>query len=91
MLKSDKEKKESVILKESLIAELKTDVINYDIIRRILIIYLSQVAIPSYQQQAKERYIKQMGLMCRSEVHNAAAVSNCWNSFKALIDSYNIK
>lgn len=41
MLKSDKEKKESVILKETLIAELKADVINYDIIRRILIIYLS--------------------------------------------------
>lgn len=41
MLKSDKEKKESVILKETLIAELKQDVLNYDIIRRILIIYLS--------------------------------------------------
>lgn len=41
MLKSDKEKKESVILKETLIAELKQDVLNYDNIRRILIIYLS--------------------------------------------------
>ncbi len=90
-MKSEKEKKESVVVKETLIAELKIDVANYDTIRKILIIYLSLVAIPSYQQQAKERYIKQMGLMCRSEVHNAAAVSTCWNSFKTLIDSYNIK
>lgn len=48
MLKSDKEKKESVIVKEALIAELRQDVINYDVIRKILIIYLAQVAIPSY-------------------------------------------
>jgi len=48
MLKSDKEKKESIILKEQLIVELKADVDNYDVIHRILIIYLSTVAIPSY-------------------------------------------
>lgn len=48
MLKSDKEKKESVITKEALIVELKADVENYDVIRRILINYLATVAIPSY-------------------------------------------
>lgn len=79
MLKNDKEKKESIITKEALKEELKVDVENYDTIKRILIIYLNTVAIPTYQKQAKERYIVQMGLMCRSEVHNAAAVSNCWH------------
>ena len=91
IFKSTAEKKESVVLKEQLVEDLKRDVENYDVIRKILIIYLQTVAIPQYQKQAKERYIKQMGLMCRSEVHNAAAVSNCWHSFKELIDSYNIK
>lgn len=57
MLKSDKEKKESIIVKEALIIELKQDVINYDVIRKILLIYFSLIAIPSYQKQAKERYI----------------------------------
>lgn len=46
MLKSDKEKKESIILKEALITELKADVINYDVIKKILVIYLALVAIP---------------------------------------------
>lgn len=79
LLKNDKEKKESIITKEALKEELKVDVENYDTIKRILIIYLNTVAIPTYQKQAKERYIVQMGLMCRSEVHNSAAVSNCWH------------
>jgi hypothetical protein len=57
MLKSEKEKKESIIVKEAMITELKQDVINYDVIRKILLIYLSLIAIPSYQKQAKERYI----------------------------------
>ena len=57
MLKNEKEKKESVITKQALIAELQVDVGNYDVIKRILIIYLALVAIPSYQKQAKERYI----------------------------------
>jgi hypothetical protein len=41
-----------------LIEQLKADVENYDTIKRILINYLCNVAIPSYQKQAKERYIK---------------------------------
>jgi len=91
MLKSDNEKKESIVVKQQLVDELKQDVENYDVIRRILIIYLATDAIPAYQKQAKERYIIQMGLMCRSEVHNAASISNCWHAFKQLIQSYNIK
>ena len=91
MLKNEKEKKEAIIVKEEIIAQLKIDVSNFDIIRRMLIIYLATVAVPQYKKQAKERYIKQMGLMCRSEVANAASLTNCWGSFKSLIDSFNIK
>lgn len=91
MLKSEAEKKESIVLKEALIMELSQDVANYDIIRKILITYMATMAIPSYQKQAKERYIIQMGLMCRSEVGNAASLSNCWHAFRQLITSYNIK
>lgn len=91
MLKSEAEKKESIVAKEALIMELSQDVTNYDIIRKLLITYMATMAIPSYQKQAKERYIIQMGLMCRSEVGNAASLSNCWHAFRQLITSYNIK
>jgi len=50
MLKSDAEKKESIILKEALIMELSQDVANFDIIRKILITYMATMAIPSYQK-----------------------------------------
>ena len=91
MLKNATEKKEAAMQKEALIEALKVDVTNYDTIRQILIVYMATIAIPSYQKAAKERYIIQMGLMCRSEVHNSASLSNCWYSFRQLINSYNIK
>ena len=48
LLKSDAEKKQSIVQKELVKADLQQDVINYDTIRKILIIYLSQIAIPTY-------------------------------------------
>lgn len=65
--------------------------LNYDVIKKILIIYLAQIAIPTYQKQSKERYIMAMGKMCVSEVKNSNTVADCWHSFKQLIDTYNIK
>lgn len=91
MLKNATEKKEMMVAKEQLIESLKVDVANFDAIRSVLVYYMATVAIPSYQKQAKERYVIQMGLMCRSEVHNSASLSNCWYAFRQLISSYNIK
>ncbi len=48
MLKSDTEKKQSVVEKGLLKVELEQDVINFDVIKKILIIYLAAVAIPTY-------------------------------------------
>lgn len=48
MLKSDTEKKESIINKEALIMSLKVDVDNYDTIRKLLIVYMSTVCIPEF-------------------------------------------
>ena len=91
ILKNDSEKKQSVVEKGLLIQELEQDVINYDTIKKILIIYLAQIAIPTFQKQSKERYIMAMGKMCVSEVKNSNTVADCWHAFKQLIDSYNIK
>lgn len=67
------------------------DVINYDTIKKILTIYLATVAIPQFQKNAKQRYVIAMGNMCMSEVHNANTITDCWDAFKHLIDSYGIK
>jgi len=48
MLKSDQEKKQSVVEKGLLKIELEQDVINFETIKKILIIYLAQIAIPTF-------------------------------------------
>ena len=67
------------------------DLFNYDVIKKILTIYLATVAIPDFQRNAKRRYAISMGHMCDSEVHNADTITDCWDSFKQVIDSFGIK
>lgn len=64
---------------------------NYDVIRKILVVYTSTIAVPSFKKKSTQRYILAMGAMCDAEVHNAHSVSDCWNSFKQLIDTHRIK
>ena len=91
MFKDDTGKKQQAIEKGQIKADLEMDVVNYDIIRKILTIYLSTVAIPEFQKNAKMRYVVAMGHMCDSEVHNSTTITDCWDAFKALIDAYGIK
>lgn len=48
MFKDDTGKKQQAIEKGQIKAELEMDVVNYDIIRKILTIYLATVAIPEF-------------------------------------------
>ncbi len=82
MFKDETAKKQSAVEKGILKLELEQDVINYDVIKKILIIYLATIAIPTFQRQSKERYIMAMGKMCQSEVGNSNVVADCWHSFK---------
>lgn len=91
MLKNEAEKKQSAIEKTALKAQLQLDVINYDIIKKMLIIYCALIAIPQFKKKSTQRYIIAMGSMCDAEVHNANSISDCWHSFKQLIDSHRIK
>ena len=91
MFKDESGKKQQAIEKGQVKAELEMDVVNIDIIKKILIIYLQTVAIPDFQKNAKQRYVIAMGHMCASEVANAETITSCWDAFKHLIDSYGIK
>jgi len=50
MFKDDSAKKQSIVEKGILKSELEVDVVNYDVIKKILIIYLATVAIPTFQR-----------------------------------------
>jgi hypothetical protein len=81
-MKNNGEKKQSAIEKAAQKLELEGDVINFDVIKKILIVYTALVAIPTYKKKSTKRYIIAMGQMCEAEVHNANSVSDCWHSFK---------
>ena len=51
MLKSDASKKESAVQKATVKAELEKDLVNYDIIKKFLTIYLSTIAVPDFKKQ----------------------------------------
>jgi len=52
MLKSETDKKQSAIEKGLLVTQLELDVVNYDIIRKLLIIYTALVAVPSFKKKS---------------------------------------
>lgn len=63
MLKSDAGKKESAVQKATVKAELEKDLVNFDIIKKYLTIYLATVAIPDFKRQRVEAYIRSMSRM----------------------------
>ncbi len=71
--------------------DLEGDVINYDVIKKILTVYVANIAIPMYKKKATEKYIRAMAQMCDAEQHNAVGLSDTWLSFKQLIDTHRIK
>jgi len=48
MFKDDSGKKQSAIEKGQLKVEMEMDVVNYDVIKKILTIYMATVAIPDF-------------------------------------------
>ena len=60
MLKSDSSKKESAIQKATVKAQLEKDLINYDIIKKFLTIYLCTIAIPDFKKARVQSYIRSM-------------------------------
>jgi len=91
MLKSDNSKKESAVQKATIKAELEKDLINFDVIKKFLTIYLGTVAIPNFKRQRVEAYIRAMGRMTSDEVLNANNTLDCWSSFGTKIQGYNIR
>lgn len=86
MLKSESAKKESAVQKATVKAELEKDLINFDIIKKYLTIYLATISIPDFKRQRVESYIRSMSRMTQDEVMNANNTLDCWSSFGQKIE-----
>jgi hypothetical protein len=56
--KNDKAKTQAILLAR--IAQSERDVENWDKIKRFLIVYLAEVAIPDFKASRQQKYIKAM-------------------------------
>jgi len=52
LLKSEIDKKQSAVEKGLLVVQLELDVVNYDILRKLLIIYVALVVVPSFKKKS---------------------------------------
>lgn len=78
MLKSSGEKKASAVNKKAEVIELEKDVVNYDVIKRYLTIYLATIAIPAFKKSRVEAYVRAMGCMTHEEIKNSEAIMLCF-------------
>ena len=70
------------------IEKRKADVKNWDIIKKFLIIYLAEVAIPYFKGQKDEKYIQAMQQYSHGEMTNAEKHISCWGDFTDLAEAY---
>jgi hypothetical protein len=67
--KSSKSKQQQSILEA--IAQRERDIENWDAIKRFLIIYLAEIAIPEFNKKKTQKYISAMQLFSLDELANA--------------------
>lgn len=91
ILKNDAEKKQSAVEKGRIKQGYEQDVVNYDVLKKYLTIYLATVAIPNYKTARTQAYIRAMGRFADAEVRNSENTFDCWTNFQKKIQGYNIK
>ena len=69
------------------IEQLEKDVENWEQIKKILVIYLTEIAIPYYKDRKTEKYIGAMLSFSYDEMLNAETHLACWGDFKNLTDT----
>jgi hypothetical protein len=67
------------------ISKAETDIVNYDILRNFLIIYQSEIAIPSFKMVKLSGYMNSMTNFCLEEISNAQQHQDTWSDFIEVI------
>ena len=73
------------------IQQSERDVINYDIIKNYLIIYLVEIVIPYWKHSKVRNYLRAMSFFSKEEVSNAQKHEECWSQFIEVIKKVDFK
>ena len=76
---SNKVKQQTIILQR--INQTERDIENWETIKKFLVIYLAEVAIPDFKNSKQMKYIKAMQGFSGDELSNAKQTMNCWGDF----------
>uniref|UniRef100_A0A7S3N0E8 Uncharacterized protein n=1 Tax=Strombidium inclinatum TaxID=197538 RepID=A0A7S3N0E8_9SPIT len=84
--KSSKARQQQAILER--IAQREKDIVNWDVVKKYLIIYLAEVAIPEFRQRKVNKYVMAMQNFSMEELENAKKHQMCWGDFFQLTQQY---
>ena len=87
--KSGKEEAAQALLAD--ISQGERDIINYDVIRTFLTIYMAEVAVPYWKDMKMKNYVRVMGEFASEEISNSVKHQECWNDFVNSIAKVKIK
>jgi len=86
---SSKMKAQTEVLER--IAQTERDIENWDTVKRFLVVYLAEIAIPEFKQTKVIKYITAMQGFSQDELLNAQCHKNCWGDFYDLTKAFNIE
>lgn len=70
------------------ISQSERDINNWETIRKIVIIYLVEIAIPDFKKGKTQKYIKAIQGFSKDELNNAKKHQNCWSDFCDLMKEF---
>ena len=63
------------------ISQSEKDIVNYEVIKTFLIIYLAEVAIPWFKDHKTQHYLRAMTIFCEQQLTNSAIYQDLWCDF----------
>ena len=67
------------------INQFERDVVNYDILKNYLVVYIYNIAIPYWKYTKARNYLKAMKFFCTEELNNANRHQDMWNEFAEIV------
>jgi len=62
--------------------------LNWDLIKKFLIVYLAEVAIPEFKASKQMKYVGAMQGFSKEELQNASSHKACWGDFYELVKKF---
>lgn len=88
MLKTQNQKTQKQSDLVAKIQQTECDIDNWDKIKKMLTIYLAEIAIPAYRKRKVAKYTFAMQMFSFDEMVNAEKHLACWGDFKELTDNF---